>query len=303
MGKDGQQLLLQGCATQLHYFLLRVSCFNRCNMIDFKSRFRQLKCCVIIPTYNNGTTLSKLISEVFEYVDDIIVVNDGSTDNTARVLANLQKQITVIQHPLNRGKGIALRNAFAEARKMGFDHAISIDSDGQHFASDLPAFLEILQNEPGSLVIGSRNMEQKDVPAKSSYGNQCSNFWFKVETGIPLKDTQSGYRLYPIKRLEGLRFITRRFEFEIEVIVKAAWQNIPVKNMPVRIHYATGSERITHFKPIKDIAKISLLHAGLLTIGILYYIPRRFFKAMIKKNANRSVKRHFFDLHKAGGPR
>jgi glycosyltransferase involved in cell wall biosynthesis len=173
----------------------------------------------------------------------VIVVNDGSTDETDKILG-LFPEVYKISYSPNRGKGFALRRGFQAAVEKGFDYAISIDSDGQHFANDLPSFLNVLENYPGALIVGARNMEQASVPAKSSFGHRFSNFWFQVETGIRLPDTQSGYRLYPIARLKSMTFITRRFEFEIEVIVRAAWKGIPVIPVQVSVYYAKTEERV-----------------------------------------------------------
>ncbi|HQI04615.1 MAG TPA: glycosyltransferase family 2 protein, partial [bacterium] len=166
----------------------------------WSEKFRELKCCVIIPTYNNSGTLSSIISGVLKFTDSVIVVNDGSTDGTSDILKQFQ-DITVVTHEVNKGKGIALRTGFKKAVELDLDYAVTIDSDGQHNPEDLPNFIEKIEKEPGSLIVGARNMEQSTVPGKSSFGHKFSNFWYKVETGKDLPDTQSGYRLYPVKKL------------------------------------------------------------------------------------------------------
>lgn len=138
-------------------------------------------------------------------------------------------------------------------------------------------------------------MNQENVPGKSNFGNKFSNFWFQFETGIKLEDTQSGYRLYPIKKMEYLRFLTNRFEFEVEVIVKAAWQGIEVKNIPVKVHYEPEKERISHFRPFRDFTRISVLNTYLVTLAVLYYIPFRFVKLLNKENIKQFIKKHFFN--------
>jgi glycosyltransferase involved in cell wall biosynthesis len=258
-------------------------------------RFRKLKCCVILPTYNNEKTIGRLIGEVLGYTDQLIVVNDGATDSTPLIIDRFKEKITLITHDQNLGKGTALRNGFEKALQMGFDHAISIDSDGQHFTSDLPAFLDQLQMHSGALVIGSRNMNSENVPGGSSFGNKFSNFWFRVETGIKLPDTQSGYRLYPIRKLQKIKFFTTRFEFEIEVIVKAAWKGIPVVAMPVKVYYAKGAERISHFRPTKDFVRISLLNTWLVFLAFLWYKPMRFFKGFTPAHMRSFIQKHFFN--------
>ncbi|MBW3545436.1 MAG: DUF2062 domain-containing protein [Bacteroidetes bacterium] len=259
-----------------------------------KEQFEKLKCCVIIPTYNNGGTLQHVIESVLQYTDNVIVVNDGATDNTEAILASLEGAIQIVRHPQNRGKGMALRNGFAYALEQGYDHAITIDSDAQHFAEDLPLFLAELESTPDTLVIGARNMEQANVPGKSSFGNKFSNFWFWVETGNKLTDTQSGYRLYPIRKMAGIRYRTSLFEFEIEAIVKAAWRGIPVKNIPIQVHYEPGKQRITHFRPMRDFTRISVLNTYLVTLALLYYIPKRFLTSLTRKKIHDFIRKSFF---------
>src|ERR1035437_9407516 len=104
-----------------------------------RNKLRNIKCCVIIPTYNNAKTIEKIISTVRSYSDDIIVVNDGSTDATTEILQHIDN-ITLVSYPQNKGKGYALRKGFAKADELGFEYAITIDSDGQHFAEDIPLF-------------------------------------------------------------------------------------------------------------------------------------------------------------------
>ncbi|MGE8340523.1 Undecaprenyl-phosphate mannosyltransferase [Flavobacterium sp. ACN2] len=236
--------------------------------------------CVIVPTYNNQKTLKKVLDSILDFTTNVIIVNDGSTDSTSEILKSYS-QLTQIHHPQNLGKGRALRNGFRKALELNFEYAITIDSDGQHFAADIPVFLEAIPDEPNALLIGSRNMTQENVPKKSSFGNKFSNFWFKFETGIRLDDTQSGFRLYPL-RLLPKRFYTNKFEFEIEVIVRAAWKGITVKNIPIQVLY-DPAERVSHFRPFQDFTRISILNTVLVTNALLYIKPRDFFRRAKKK--------------------
>jgi len=236
--------------------------------------------CVIVPTYNNHKTLRKVLDSVLDFTPNVIIINDGSTDETFEILQQYS-QLTQIHHPKNLGKGRALRNGFRKAIEMKFEYAITIDSDGQHFASDIPGFIEEIQKEPNSLLIGSRNMTQENVPKKSSFGNKFSNFWFKFETGIKLEDTQSGFRLYPLNLIPK-KFYTNKFEFEIEVIVRSAWKGIVVKNIPIQVLY-DPAERVSHFRPFRDFTRISILNTVLVTNALLYIKPRDFFRRAKKK--------------------
>jgi uncharacterized protein (DUF2062 family) len=120
-------------------------------------------------------------------------------------------------------------------------------------------------------------MDQSDVPGKSSFGYWISNYWFKVETGINAPDTQSGFRLYPIKLLKEIKFITKKFEFEIEVLVRSAWRGIDIENVPISVYYAEGKERVSHFRPVIDFIRIGILHFIFSTISLLYIRPKKYF--------------------------
>ena len=238
------------------------------------------KWAVIVPTYNNHKTLKRVLDSVLEHTTDIIIVNDGCTDATPEIL-NQYPHLVVVHHPKNSGKGLALRNGFKKAIALGYDYVITIDSDGQHFASDIPLFVNEFESNGPALLIGSRNMTQAGVPKKSSFGNKFSNFWFWFETTIKLEDTQSGFRLYPL-HLIPKKYFTNKFEFEIEVIVRSAWKGIAVKNIPIKVLY-NPLERVSHFRPFKDFTRISILNTVLVAIALVYIKPRDFFLKLKKK--------------------
>ena len=252
------------------------------NLTGMQARFEALQACVIIPTFNNATTLASVITDVSSYTNDIIVVNDGSTDDTENIV-NKFPFVQFIEYENNIGKGWALRTAFHYAVKHNYKFAITIDSDGQHFAKDLPAFIDKLEQFPGAIIVGSRNMDQHSVPGKSSFGHRFSNFWFKVETNLNCPDTQSGYRAYPLTLLKEIRFITRKYEFEIEVLVRAAWKGIKIESVPVTVFYAAKEERVSHFRPFKDFLRISILNTFLVIIAFGYIKPRNFFRILTDK--------------------
>jgi len=256
-------------------------------MGDSKEKYREIfkekKCCVVIPTYNNDQTLKKIIHDVLAYTEQIIVVNDGSTDKTTEILQQFN-QIDVVSYAKNRGKGYALRKGIRHAYEQGFKYAITIDSDGQHFASDLPKFVEKINTHPNAIMIGNRSMDKDGIPGKSSFGNRFSNFWFWFETGIRLPDTQSGFRLYPLEPLSKMRFFTRKYEFEIEVIVRAAWKGVEITTIPIEVYYAPKETRVSHFRPIRDFSRVSVLNTILVIYALLIVKPFHFIKKLNKKN-------------------
>lgn len=256
-----------------------------------------LKACVIIPTYNNAATLAAVIKDVAQYSSHIIVVNDGSTDNTVDIVKQFPA-VQFISYTENIGKGWALRTAFSYAMDTGYKYAITIDSDGQHFAKDLPAFINKIEEEPNAIIIGARNMDQASVPGGSSFGNKFSNFWFKAETGITSPDTQSGFRLYPLEPLKKMHFITRKYEFEIEVLVRAAWKGVKVIAVPVTVYYAPKEERVSHFRPYKDFFRISVLNTILVLIAFLYIKPHDFIRTIFsRKKMKKVLDEHLFNPH------
>lgn len=232
------------------------------------------KVCVIIPTYNNAGTIAQVISDVTAYCQDVIVVNDGSTDETAVILHRLPMPITLVSYPQNRGKGYALVKGFRKAKELGFSHAITIDADGQHFADDIPVFINQFNNHVDAIIVGTRNLTEENMPRGNTFANRFSNFWFRLQTGIDLQDTQSGYRLYPLGALRGLGLITSRYEAELELLVFAAWAGTPITSVPVKVYYPPADERVSHFRPVYDFVRISILNTVLCVFALVYGYPR-----------------------------
>lgn len=246
---------------------------------------------VLIPTYNNAGTLLQVIDAVRRYATDIMVVNDGSTDNTAALLA-AQPDLRTIGYARNRGKGYALKTGLREAARLGYAYAITIDSDGQHYADDIAVFVAAAEQQPDTLFVGARNLQAENMPQRNTFANRFSNFWYWAETGIKLTDTQSGFRLYPLAKLAKMRFITSRYEFEVEVLVRAAWKGIKVANVPIKVYYPPAAERVSHFRPARDFTRISLLNTYLVLVALLVYYPWRFLHALTWANVKRFVQRN-----------
>ncbi|MBL7766642.1 MAG: DUF2062 domain-containing protein [Chitinophagaceae bacterium] len=260
--------------------------------------FLKYKACFLLPTYNNAQAIAPVIEACLRQTSHVVVINDGSTDHTLKVIHQYPVQIVSYEH--NKGKGYALRKGFQYAIAQGYDYVLTIDTDGQHYPEDCLNFFEVLKENPGSLLIGSRNLNQENVPGKSSFGNRFSNFWYKVETGLNMPDTQSGYRLYPVFEYANTSFYTRKYEFEIEVIVRSSWKGIPVLPVPIRVFYPKQEERITHFRPLKDFTRISLLNTVLVLIAFLYIKPRDLvLRPLREKGIRRGLSELLFDPHES----
>ncbi len=243
-------------------------------LLQNKHKLEELKCCVIMPTFNNEKTIGSLIENVLQYTNHLIVVCDGATDSTPKIIASFGDKITSIGYAKNKGKGNALKMGFKEALKQGFEHAITIDSDGQHYPENILDFVKAFEENPGALFMGARNIEADGMPGKNSFANKFSNFWVKLQTGNDLPDTQTGFRLYPLKAVEKLCLFTNKFEFEVEIQVKLAWQNIKVIPVPVKVKY-DPNERVTHFRPLQDFTRISFLNTYLTILTFLWYFHKR----------------------------
>ena len=246
-----------------------------------KEVLRQRGICVVIPTYNNGGSIGRVVEEALVECDDVIVVNDGSTDATAGILGTI-KGITLVTLTKNSGKGAALKAGFRKALDMGFAYAITLDGDGQHYPKEIAKFLEANRKHPGALIVGSRNPEGIDRSKGSDFANKFSNFWFWVQTGRRLSDTQTGYRLYPLKKLHGLCLLTSRYEAELELLVFASWHGTDIVEMPIDVYYPPQEERVSHFRPGMDFARISVLNTVLCFMAVVYGLPLRLWRWMMK---------------------
>lgn len=243
-------------------------------------KFEELKTLVLIPTYNNAPKLIGVLDSILELTSHVLVVNDGSTDETSQILEEYENIFT-LQYEKNQGKGIALKKGLDWAIKRDYRYAISMDSDGQHLASDLEKFLDKVTEEPESMIIGARNMDTAEgVPGGSSFGHKFSNFWFQLETGKKLPDTQSGFRLYPLSQIKNMRFYTTKYEFEIESIVRLSWRGVKMLWVPIRVEYP--EDRITHFRKFWDFFRISILNSVLVLIALLWIKPRDLFRRIAK---------------------
>lgn len=244
----------------------------------------------VMPTYNNEGTLQRMIEGVLQHLPHLLIINDGSTDSTSRILKKFEGRISLISFTQNKGKGAALKAGFEFAIQNNFRHVITIDSDGQHNPDEIPHFIQKIITYPDSLIMGARAMKEGGAPARSSFGNKFSNFWYYVETGIRLPDTQTGFRVYPVEGLKKIKLHTRKFELEIEAIVKLAWKGVPVHSLPISVKY-DPQERVSHFRPFRDFTRISLLNTYLVFLTFFWYLPKRLLKKNIFELMANEVKR------------
>ena len=222
---------------------------------------------VVAPTYNNATTLATVLAELADLDLPIVVVDDGSTDATAPLLAAWAARDpaarTVLAHPRNRGKAAALRTAFAHAVAT-HTHAVTIDTDGQLFPADVPPLLDLARDRPNALVLGARNARAAGYPLRSRLGRWASNRLVWIECGQAVADSQCGLRVYPLAFVTVARCGAERFGFETEIITRATWAGLPVAQVPVACRYFPPGQRVSHFRPTVDSLRAMAMHARLI---------------------------------------
>lgn len=227
-------------------------------------------CC--IPVYNNATTIADVARRAREQVDQVLVIDDGSTDADLRELLK-PLDVTVIRHETNQGKGAALLTAFRHAAAHGGQYLITLDGDGQHFPEDIPRFLPHLA--PGAILLGHRAEITGEMPRSSRFGRRFSDFWIFAETFKRVSDSQSGFRVYPIGHVLALPMWSRHYNFEMEVLTRALWAGLQVKTVPIRVWYPNRAERVSSFRPVMDNLRISRVHVRLLLRRLLPVPQRR----------------------------
>lgn len=232
-----------------------------------KSRFA-----IVIPAYNEETTIHDIAQRALAMSDKVIIVDDGSADKTIERLSDLP--VTLIKHEVNKGKAASLWDGFQEAMKNDIDIIITLDGDGQHAPEDIPLLLSKYEEVPDQIIIGARLANKADIPAKRYYANKIANFWIAWAAGYPLSDSQSGFRIYPVHLFKNLEISTSKnssFVFESEIIIKAAQRGIHSQPVPIPAIYAETA-RPSHFRGVRDITLITLMVAkSLISRGM--YLP------------------------------
>ena len=222
---------------------------------------------ILIPVYNHGQTVASVVQQALDLSLPVVVVDDGSTDQTDAELNSLT-DIKVIRHARNQGKGAAILTGL-QALLNRADWVITVDADSQHNPNDAVRMMdylkEIMPEHKKPILLGNRmGMEAGHVPWTSRFGRQFSNFWVKCASGRQLADSQSGFRAYPLPETLQLGVKARRFQFEIEVLVKACWMGLPIVEVPVGVHYAK-EQRISHYRPFTDFLRNTGTFARLIT--------------------------------------
>jgi glycosyltransferase involved in cell wall biosynthesis len=220
---------------------------------------------VIIPALNEERAIRAVVNGALEFCKQVIVIDDGSSDRTAAVIADLP--IEVIRHPRSTGKAQALLDGFRRALDLGCSGVLTMDGDGQHAAADLPRLLAAARQYPDHVVIGARLLGRDAQPNKNRFGNQQADWWVSLVCGQRIVDTQSGQRYYPRAVIELALTLPRDgFVFESEILIEAAWRGMRTVSVPIQSRY-DDDRRASHFRPVRDVGLITRMVARRLFLG------------------------------------
>jgi uncharacterized protein (DUF2062 family) len=225
-----------------------------------------MKFCIIIPCFNHPATVAAVAQSAQKFCP-VIVIDDGSTLPLPELPG-----CEIMRLEKNSGKGAALQAGFNRAIKLAFTHAITMDADSQHFAEDVPKFLAAAQVQLEALIVGVRNLRTAGAPGHRQCSNGVSSFWFRIETGVRLRDTQCGFRCYPLALAKNLKTKSGRYAFELEFMVRAAWVGTPIVAVPVKCTYEPQQIRQSHFRPVVDLARITTMNIGLVLQS--WFVPQ-----------------------------
>jgi glycosyltransferase involved in cell wall biosynthesis len=224
---------------------------------------------VVIPAYNEAQTIRRVAEGALAHIARVIVIDDGSSDATAAALEGLP--VILVRNPSNLGKAASLWRGMAIALADGVEAVVTLDADGQHRPDDIPRLLDAHREQPAALVVGARLHEGTNIPTQRYFANRFANFWIAWAAGQYIKDSQSGFRVYPAAVLRALPQRlgrARGFVFESEVIIEAGRRGVRLAWVPIPAIYEPRARR-SHFRPVADIVLITRMVAWkLLTRGL-----------------------------------
>ena len=235
---------------------------------------------VLIPSYDTGQQVYATVRAARAQWCPVWVVTDGSTDGTPeglRAMAASDPWLKVYVLPVNAGKGAAVLHGLQAARAQGYTHALTMDSDGQHPADLIPAFMQASMQRPGAMVLG-RPVFDASAPLLRVRGRRISNWWTNLETlGAGIDDSLYGFRVYPIAELIAVmqrQSWMRRFDFDTEAVVRLAWRGVQPINLAAPVKYLSAEEGgVSHFRYGRDNVLLSWMHLRLMLEFVLR-LPR-----------------------------
>lgn len=245
---------------------------------------------IVIPTFNNRLTLRAVAEKAAASGLPVLVVNDGSTDGGPEALAGLA--VARVDFPVNKGKGAAILAGAEWAEANGFTHIITVDADGQHDPADIPGFVEMIKKDPLSIVVGDRQFREA-APFSSRFGRKWSNMWLWITCGRSVRDSQSGFRGYPVAALRKVVCCGRKYDFEVEILVRSVWAGIDITSIPISVHYSDETKKASHFDPFMDNLRISKAYTRLVIRTLVPWPHKTLFCREDKSlRASRGEERH-----------
>ena len=219
----------------------------------------------VIPAYRAEATVGEVVRGAHTHCARVVVVDDGSDDDTG--LRARAAGAEVLRHAANAGKGAAIVTGLHALEAAGVGRALILDADGQHLPSQIPVLLAASDAVPGAIVVGVRQKEGHTIARLNRFGNWVADRLLRAIAGQALPDTQSGFRIYPVAATLALGTRGTRYDFETEVLLRAARRGMPLLGVPVEVYYPPVAERVSHFKPGRDTLRIIRTVACLLARG------------------------------------
>ncbi len=214
-----------------------------------------MRICALIPAFNESPYIANVVERALQHVAEVVVIDDGSVDGTAEIAR--AAGATCLQLPQNRGKASALRGGIAYARERNFAYVITLDGDGQHLPEDIPVMIRAAEETGADLIIGARSFDRAQMPGPRYFSNVIGSRLASALVGCEIRDSQSGFRLFRLDKLDGAKLRSRCYELEMEILIKMARSGCSIAHAPIRSVYDDGHAR-SKMKPVRDTVRVCL---------------------------------------------
>lgn len=224
-----------------------------------------MRICALIPAFNEAPYIADVVERTRRHVAEVVVIDDGSSDCTAD-LARAAGAIC-LQSPRNCGKASALRTGIAFARDRNFTHIITLDGDGQHSPEDVPIMIRVAEETGADLIIGARSFDRGLMPRPRYFSNVIGSRLASALVGHEIRDSQCGFRLFRLNKLDGAKLRSRCYELEMEILIKMARSGCTIAHAPIRTVYDAGQAR-SKMKPVRDTVRVCLWSLAFRFLGV-----------------------------------
>jgi glycosyltransferase involved in cell wall biosynthesis len=214
-----------------------------------------MRTCALIPAFNEAPHIASVVERTRQHVAEVVVIDDGSGDETAELAR--AAGATCLQSSKNCGKASALRTGIAFARDRKFPYVITLYGDGQHLPEDIPVMIRVAEETGADLVIGTRSFDRARMPRPRYFSNVIGSRLASALVGHEIQDSQSGFRLFRLDKLDGAKLRSRCYELEMEILIKMARSGCTIAHAPVRTVYDDGQAR-SKMKPVRDTVRVCL---------------------------------------------